>query len=465
MPQPPLRHPPVHSQRVMQQVTRHGILLTKLADMRTWLSSAQTRTRFCIAVIYLLPLLTYTTPGIPPENAGLDRYFALTKAILLASTVAIGSLIIVFGFRSNSLDRSVQSFGGWLLFFAWAVTTISWSPLKTVSLSQAGGLFSLLLHSIIVASVCDHRGNVSRLFRHLCQSLILLATFIVTVYVFDPVTSGLDREILNVQGDGLVHPTASGAAAALGLLLATIAYTAFRFHWSARVLAVSILTCGPLLLLSNSRTATVLAGLIIPVCLFSFGSPRRRGAMIVGAAVLSLVVIIVDPGFTLIDQGLGSSVQYLMRGQDLAQLRQASGRQEMWTAIWSEYLHAPLTGHGYYVTSRTGSLYVWNHFANHTAHNIYLQIFAGTGLIGFTLWSVAMVTVIVQCWRLWEIDRFTRHLAWSLFFCALWYMGWSLGSASFMGPLRYESVIAFTLLGIGVGQSYRDAIRNSRIST
>lgn len=436
-----------------------------MAAWGRFLAAQETRFAFCVFVIYLLPVLTYTMPGIPPENASSDRLLALGKAAILGSVIFGGTVLVLHCILDARFRQAARAFVFLIAFFAWAVTTILWSPLKGTSVGQVGGFYGLLVYAIVLASIADHRGNVSRILWHLCASLVCLATLIVGVYFVDPVASGLDRSILNLLGDGLVHPTASGAAASLSLLLASIACFVFRFHWAKGMLIATLITSGPLLLLSNSRTATILAALTIPACVWMFGTLRFRAVSVLMAGAFCLAYLVLDPGFALTEDALGSSAQYLMRGQDVSQLRQASGRQEMWSAVWSEYVHAPVCGHGYYMTSRTGSLYVWNHFANHTAHNVYLQVLAGTGLIGLSLLLVGLGVIAFRSLRLFGADRFANHLGWSLVFCAAWYLGWSLGCSSFMGPLRYESVVFFTLVGIAVGQTNRIMRRPDEISS
>jgi O-antigen ligase len=172
------------------------------------------------------------------------------------------------------------------------------------------------------------------------------------------------------------------------------------------------------------------------------------GGLIVG-------YVLWDPGFEAAQRAAGSSLRYLSRGQDVAQIRAASGRLEMWSAIWNEYLASPIIGHGYFVTSRTGKLEVWNILANHTAHNIYLQVLATTGLVGMLIFALAMCGLAGRLSALRRGDLFARRFLWLIAFVSIWFFGWSLGCVSFVGPVRSESVVFFTLLGLAVGQLYR----------
>ena len=127
----------------------------------------------------------------------------------------------------------------------------------------------------------------------------------------------------------------------------------------------------------------------------------------------------------------------------------------MCTAIWNEYLASPIVGHGYFVTSRSGKLLVWDIVANHTAHNTYLPVLATTGLVGMMFFALAIAGMGRRLWSLRRGDLFSRRFLWLMAFLTLGFFGWSLGCVAFVGPVRSESVVFFTVLGIEVGELYR----------
>jgi O-antigen ligase len=162
-------------------------------------------------------------------------------------------------------------------------------------------------------------------------------------------------------------------------------------------------------------------------------------------------VLTLDPGLELVSESVGAGADYLARGQSAEDIRRISGREEMWSVIWGEFLKSPIIGHGYHITSETGAIEVWNLVANHTAHNIYLQVLAGTGIIGMMLFLVAMTSLLLHVQYLRGRGQWAARVGWILFFSALWFLGWSLTCVSFIGPVRAESVVFFTLVGVGVG--------------
>ena len=87
------------------------------------------------------------------------------------------------------------------------------------------------------------------------------------------------------------------------------------------------------------------------------------------------------------------------QGQTMDKLKSLSGRAEMWSAMWDSFLDAPWFGHGYYVTSRTGELYVWWEWGNWTAHNWFLQLLVTTGVIGVLLHFAGLASLAIHTRR------------------------------------------------------------------
>ena len=110
-------------------------------------------------------------------------------------------------------------------------------------------------------------------------------------------------------------------------------------------------------------------------------------------------------------------------------------------------------GHGYFVTSETGKLDVWNHVHNHTAHNLILQILASTGALGLLVFGMAIARVVLTISGLRSGDVVQRRIFFILAISGIWYLGWAQFGVSFMGPVRPESIYFFVLLGIGLGQA------------
>ena len=175
-------------------------------------------------------------------------------------------------------------------------------------------------------------------------------------------------------------------------------------------------------------------------------------SIVVTTSLAMACYLIVDPGLTLVDAFLGSSVDFLHRGQSTGELTELSGRSEMWAKMWKSYLDSPIVGHGYFVCSSTGELYVWFTTQNHTAHNAILQSLVTTGLVGFLifiLWHISLFLMLIKT----TISKLTSPVNQCLVPpILLWFVCWCLLNSSILGPVRPESVVYAITVGLLVGQ-------------
>ncbi len=414
----------------------------------------------CFA-IWALPAISFTTPdrSAPASLAVLDG-LALAKVLILMGVLA-GSLPLLALLSLERLaTRQLRPLWPFGAFAAWSVVSVLWTPLPAVTLGQAGGLVGLLLLSAYVALSYRQPGEVTAVFTTLVSSLLCFSGVVLLVHFVAPDFSGLDRRMLVAGSEGVVHPTAAGANASLGLLLATLCYFVGGFPGARRRLAYSLLVHGAVLYLASSRMAWGMALLTCPTAVFLFSSNRWRATAVLFAGLLTLGGMLADPSFQRFFDTDNVGLEYLTRGQSAEQLMAFSGREEMWQAIWHEFTQAPLLGNGYFVTSAQGQLEVWGMTANYTAHNVQLQVLASTGLIGFALFVLAVVKPFSEVFRQLPSPRLRAQalpsrVAIMLGFVLIWFLGWGLLCSSFMGPVRSESVVFFTCLGIAVGQIAR----------
>ncbi len=412
--------------------------------------------RFALAAMVMLPVWTFTMPGefSPPGLAFLDS-LAVVKLAILAFVCVGGAAVMLLQMHRPVFHKVVAPLVPLIIFLVWSIFSVVWSPLRDVTIGQAGGLAALIIYAIAIAIICYESEMVSRVLKQLAVVLLGISVFIMAVHFIYPDSSGLDRKLVDSGDDGIVHPTASGAAAALGLLLITLGSVIGRFRWPAWLLIASVIAHSAVLYYSNSRGSTLLVVAVAGCALFLFSNNRRRAVAMISLALLLIAIVTLDPGMELVSQSVGASADYLARGQSVEDIRQVSGRAEMWSVIWGEFLKSPVIGHGYFITSETGAIEVWNFVANHTAHNIYLQVLASTGIIGMVLFLVAMISLVLHFQNLRGHGPLPAKVGWILVFAALWFLGWSMTCASFLGPVRAESVVFFTLVGVGVGQAAR----------
>ena len=377
----------------------------------------------------------------------------LIKLVILAVVCFGGAFTLHANLGHRQFWRIVDPLLPFYCYFAWALLSTLWSPLKSVTIFQCGGLAAMLCFATSVGMLGSGKANTSRILLHLCLVLLASSSLVLLAYLIDPTMSGLDRGRIHTGGEGLIHPTAAGATASLGLLIPILCHTIGKFSWAKKLFLPCVLIHGSILILSNSRTATGMAIITIGFVLFWYGTNVGRAKVAAGVGILCFAMVMLDPGFKLWSSTAGASAQYVTRGQSGDQLKGVSGRSEMWAAVWKEYEKSLLIGHGYFVSSETGSLLVWNARQNYTAHNLVLQILVSTGVIGFVVFGFAMLqsalaALMLRCGNLFQQRLFVMAAV-----TTVWYLGWAQLGVSFMGPVRPESIVFFTLLGIVIGQA------------
>jgi O-antigen ligase len=397
-----------------------------------------------------VPPLALTVPSAT-SSQGFNSVDAAKLGMLLMLTLFAVHCIATRWYRGAKWSR-FWPIAGLVVYASYGLLSVLWSPLRSVTIDKAGSLGLLCLVSIGIGCVATNRANIERIIWHLSASLIFFSAIVFAVYLYDPTLTGLDRLRIHTGGDGLIHPTASGAAASLSLLTLVIAKYWFRFEWVNRAIVVAMLTHLPVLLLSNSRMSILAFVITGGPILVRHLRAIQKAAILAVAAVSVIVMIVFDPGLIGIGSSLASVGDYVTRGQSATQLQQASGRAEMWEAVWGEFLKSPIIGHGYFVTSETGELEVWFTKTNHLAHNIFLQVMATTGLIGLVVFLIAMGLLISAMRQLARVEGMPRLISQTSFVFAVWYFIWCLLAEGFLGPLRPESLVFFVGCGLILAQ-------------
>ncbi|QDV44024.1 O-Antigen ligase [Stieleria neptunia] len=408
--------------------------------------------------VWALPILTFTIPSRlePSTFASLDA-LAIVKLLILLVVFFGGSAAVLARIADAKTQSVLRPLLPFYLYFAWAMLSVLWTPRPAISIGQAGGLASLLVLASLIALVATRQDRAESLLRMLGQMLLAFSIFVIAVQLFVPELSGLDRRMMIGGNSGIVHPTAAGANASIGLLICMLCLFVGKYRWALRAALIGGVVHGTVLFYASSRMALLMAALTVGMVLFLYAGNLVRAATISLFAVLLLVIVLVDPSFGSVLDSKSPTVQYITRGQSARQLTKVSGREEMWTKVWREYTKSKWIGHGYFITSEAGEIEVWSMKANHTAHNIYLQILVSTGVIGLLFFLAAISNLVLKFSRLVRGDRSMQNLVTLLVVVGIWYLGWSLLCVSFMGPVRSESVAFFALIGIAMGQLPRVA--------
>jgi O-antigen ligase len=436
----------------------------------------------------LMSLISFSLPGrLSPDGASaLDSIALIKLAIRLSVVVWFGFLLVVHCFyslnlRAKKLNRPAWDLIGefawsgrwtdrlllpWWCFAAWSLVTVVWSPRFSVSLGQWLGLVGILSF----AQVISNRYATSKSFpwqalpKQLNVVFAIYSLMVLGAHLIAPGVSGLNRDLsIDVGSGGLFHPTAVGATSSLGLTLVGVLYLRHIITNTPIVLGMMALHI-VVLYFSASRAALAMACVAGLIC-FIFLMPRfMRASFLLLGGVGLLLMVILDPGFELASSRIRDASAYVQRGQSIDQLRQVSGRAELWELIWEQFKTSPVIGHGYFVTSSTGKLDVWGGTTAEDAHNVGLQVLVSTGIVGSTifLWAlfvsfghlarslVSMLTLRVSRASAAPAPPSKVEGDFILFVMvvSIWFLGWTQSCVSFLGPIRPEVVAFFGILGL-----------------
>lgn len=444
----------------------------------------------------LMSLVSFSLPGreSPDGATALDSIALLKLAIRLAVVAWFGLLCLVHCFyslnrRSKQLNRPAWDLVGefawsgrwtdkvllpWWCFAAWSLVTVIWSPRFSVSLGQWLGLVGILSFAQVISNRYASTNSFpwQALVKQLNVVFAIYSVMVLAAHIIAPSASGLNRRLsIDAGSNGLFNPTAVGATSSLGLTLVGVLFLRHVMTKTPIVLGMMALHI-VVLYLSESRAALAMACVAGLIC-FIFLMPRfMRASFLLLGGVALLLMVILDPGFEMASSRIRDASAYVQRGQSIDQLRQISGRAELWELIWTQFKASPVIGHGYFVTSSTGTLDVWGGTTAEDAHNVGLQVLVSTGIVGSTLflWAllvsfghltsslIAMLMVRVSQGSAPNLlsaaapilaqHKAERDFVLFVMIVAIWFIGWSQSCVSFLGPIRPEVVAFFGILGL-----------------
>lgn len=395
---------------------------------------------------WLMMLATFSMPERADSLAGgaLDSIGLIKLAARAIATILLTWRIIRILARVGFIaaGRRVLPIA---IFPLWALVSVTWSPLRSVSVAQSSSLVVLVLIATLTAYKCRSKASVQFLLKQLCLMLAMLSCLIVACYFLAPQFASMTR-----NGTGLFHATNTAATASLGLVCLTSSLLIWNFGWTRRM-AWSALPHLVVIIISANRLCFLVNTAALLIVFYLYGSRLMAAITVTVLCGLGGCYLLLDPNHEAFAAVGSEVVSYASRGQNLSQLSALSGREEMWTVQWNSFLDSPWIGHGYFVTSREGQLYVWYNWANYTAHNLVLQVAVTTGIVGLTLFVFGICVPYIKAARRLMSRPTKRPLGHFLAVIGFWFFGWSTMNESIMGPVQPESVVFFVLLGIGLG--------------
>lgn len=391
-----------------------------------------------------------TSPILPPT------LMKLLKTAGRAGVIATIGFSMLTAWRHPQRTYAIRALLPLILFVAYALVSVVWSPLRSVSLTQAGSFAMLILLSTYIAIIWDGDQTSQQLVTHLAIGLFALTLVLIALHFVMPRSGALTKE-----SAGVMHSTNASSSAGLGILLTVAARTLWNAPWTRWWLPIVAIQIASMLIGGNRLSVLVTA---VVVCLFlAIHIDRGMAAICVFLiSMFGIVYLVVDPRLSVLEDGAKELGMFAKQGQSQSELGSLSGRAEMWEKMWRSYSKSPLLGHGYFVTSPRGRIYVWHEWGNWTAHNFWLQALVTTGAIGLSMLAGGLA------WLAWGVVRGAAILkqvepsVWLIAAVSLWFFGWAFLNSSFIGPLQPESVVFSVIAGIAAGISAKASCQLDR---
>lgn len=419
-----------------------------------------------ILACYILAFGTFENFG---ALGGADRtapgqlHFDTLAAIKTAARVtafALAALSFASLARSPRRRYVLTCLRPLFLFSLWGILTALWSPLAPYSLGHALEFFLLTLIAATAALACDRPERFCSLLHHACLIQVLFLVALVALYLADPRSASLlrsplesERALFSASEDAMFikNPAETACVAALAVILAVAMRLLWGWPWTRRLLLPGLALGGWVLLVTQSRapisTALVLSALTVAV----WCSRRTLAAASLLLCLGLSLYLAADPNLDRIATVTGKAGGYLSRGQSAEELHALDGRMTNWTGVaeaLKAHPQAILIGFGYSMASPTGMMWREGELRRYTGHNILLDVLAGTGLVGLSLfgWGVARLLRLVGK----GLKGPDRRLPFLALLALLFALMTGIFGDSVVGPMDPTSVAIFLILGLGL---------------
>jgi hypothetical protein len=400
--------------------------------------------------------LSFVTGGFKslfPGLGGLD----MNGIRLLGATTGLVAYIM---FEPRARRATMGPLGRmWIAFLVFAATTLAFS------IDQLEGLRLLLklaypfLTFLIVIGLSDSREQVFKLMKY-----TLIAAVVLTV-VINPILAWNGGYRVDLQGFVRVGGLGKGdnpfAFYCTAMLM--IAFSRFMLRMQLRylLLAVVMVVWIALTVTRIAALASVL-GLFTIGLLAALGSGNRKALVgsVVGAAVVGLVL-----APNVLERSLGfvptfsNMVDLVRHPMSLYQSINWQGRELLWAILWGSFLAAPLAGRGL----GSSTAVIRETFPDQSvsvAHNEYMRLATDTGIVGVTLFGLAVASWFLPAIRLCKHgDRYVREFAMPTVAIIVVWAVISITDNSFDTYTDFTQYIGFLLAGAVVCQAYPDSNR------
>ena len=372
---------------------------------------------------------------------------ATTIAKVLSRTAAatvVGYVLLRHGHKAGFRQLWVTMFP-WLLFGLWTTASVLWSPLKPLTAGHGAEVVLLSLIAAITGMVCTNEERLSKLF--LSMTLVgLLMTLVLFVFYRDIVFNS-SVFLHAARPGGVLEANAMGGISGVYLLLLVGSVLIGRWRWPKRLLAPGVLIHGLSMYVAHSRGAWAVTLLMMFVLVLMVNRSLAILAVISGVALFAAAFpLLSDPG-----KMADGVTSYFMRGQTADVVLHGSGRGELWTQGIASFADAPWFGHGYFVMSDSGLLQVWRAEQWQTAHNLFLHVLTGTGVLGLIPFVWALWAVFAAAFRQLRDTGVRGKLARIILVIFGYWITTGFLELSFLGPVNPATLLFYLCIGLAAG--------------
>lgn len=396
----------------------------------------------------------------------------VTLTFDLVSALKAVTRIIAFSLVAAGLLRKRKSpkwqlvkwhFFPLALFGLWGIASTLWSPMPLYSFGQALEFILLVMVAVLAALVCNYPTRLGQVLFHLCTIHLLYVLTLIGLSVTIPSSARILRSATEhetvlyattADASYIMNPAQIAAIACTGLILVFASKFLWNWRWARLLFFPALIVEGWVLFVTQTRAMIVTTLLLTGACLLFWGRGKLVATAALTCALIGISYITLDPNLHRLET-VGESVEtFMTRGQSKQQLGDLSGRVSNWSQVLSALPESPIVGHGYSMATPSGKMWREGVLRHYSAHNILLRVFAGTGLIGGTLFIWGFCRLFFgTCKRLRGFkDKRLPFL--SLLIILLIFMTGIFGD-SVVGPLDVTSMAMFVLLGIGIGTTPR----------
>lgn len=314
---------------------------------------------------------------------GLDAQSALKFGIWAA-----GLLLAFWRWREVKVALSQPAPLALAVFGVWCVLTSSYSATPLYTLGASVAFLGIWVTAVCMAKVFSPQRGLAifivALMAAMVASLVLYA--LAPDRVMTPMEGGRILRLSGLFGS----PNNLGRAAALTLLLVCLAWRHLRLKFALPLMVLALFVCGACLYLSGSRASTL--GLLVGIAVLVLGRrPFLSATVLVAMACATLV-------FAFVPDVRDLAISLISRTGRVSELTTFTGRTEIWQFVLDLIGKSPWLGYGFASTREVipdgyAGAYGWT---TTSAHNLWLQAWVTTGLLGLTLLVVSMLASVFQ---------------------------------------------------------------------